>query len=214
MPSRLAAVVQIGRGETFHALTGDGRTQPVADDHLLDLHLGAVGEGGRLIDADALPVGPVGHVLGGRVMVQIALHVAVDQRLEAHLQRILTQGRQRTGLIALGFREKALARQVRTRGDLQFGVDGHDLQAGFEGALDDDRSVEHITTALDDQIGIVDQLVQRIGKDVRQREVGHRRKWSAREDTGNLHVLIVLFDQPDEAVGDHSGSGYTDSFDF
>ena len=40
-------------------------------------------------------------------MVQIALHVAVDQRLEAHLQRILTQGRQRTGLIALGFREKA-----------------------------------------------------------------------------------------------------------
>ena len=61
------------------------------------------------------------------------------------------------------------ARQVRTCGDLQLGVDGHDLQAGFEGALDDGRSVEHIT-ALDDQIGIVDQLVQRIGKDVRQRK--------------------------------------------
>jgi len=73
--------------------------------------------------------------------------------------------------------------------------------------------VEDITTAFDDQIGMIDQLVQRVGQRLGQREVSQRGKRAARQDAGNLHVLIVPFDQPNDAVGNHSGSGYTDSFD-
>src|SRR3546814_17281387 len=73
--------------------------------------LGAIGEGRGLIDADPLSIGPVGHVFRRRIMVQIALHVAVHQRLKAHLQRVFMQGRKRTWLVALGFGEETPASQ-------------------------------------------------------------------------------------------------------
>ncbi|WP_206668829.1 hypothetical protein, partial [Stutzerimonas nosocomialis] len=46
-----------------------------------------------------------------------------------------------------------------------------------------------------------------------ERKVGKGCELTAREDSGDLKVFVVLFDQADEAVSDHPRTRYADPFD-
>ncbi len=208
----LCAAVQVGGGQPFEPLPGDGGAEAVAHHNLLDLHLGAVGERGGLIQADALPLRPVLHVGPARVVVQIALHVAIHERLEAHPQRIFAQRSQGARLVAFRLGEQSPAGQVRARGDLQFGVDGHHRQPGLECPLDDFGPESHIAGALDDDVRMVDQIVDRVGQHIGGRKIGERGDAPARQHPADLQLWVMAQYQANQAVRDHSRARNTYSF--
>ncbi len=205
-------VIQVGRSDPFEPLTRDGRPQSVTHHHLLDLHLGAIGEGRGLIDADALEPRPVRHVLGRWIMIQITLHVAVDERFETHLQRFFMQRCKRPRLVPFRFGDEALAGQVRAGGHLQFGVDRDHRQASLESAFDDFGAMENITTAFDDEVGMIDQVVDRMGQPFGQWKIAEGVERASGQNPGDFQVRIMLLDQSQETPRDHSRAGYTDLF--
>ena len=57
-------VLEIAGREPDQVLLGDPGAEPVGDQALLDLDLGAVGERGHHLDRVVLPLGPVAHSSG------------------------------------------------------------------------------------------------------------------------------------------------------
>ena len=113
---------ELGRGdleiagrEPDQILLGDAGAEPVGDQALLDLDLGAVGERGHHLDRVVLALGPVAHLLRARIAVEEGLHVAIDQRLEAGRDRVLGERGEAARLVALGLAQEARARRSARR---------------------------------------------------------------------------------------------------
>jgi hypothetical protein len=163
--------LEIAGLEPDQILLGDPGTEPVGDQALFDLDLGAVGERGDHLDRVVLPLGPVAHLLGRWIAVQEGFHVAVDERREAGRDCVLGERRKAARLVALGLAEQAALDVVRADRGMEFGVKGHDRLAGVEHPRDGTSRVEGIAGAFEDHVAGGDHGIERIGQRVWAREV-------------------------------------------
>ncbi len=204
-------LVDVHRARAFHALAGDGRAKPVGHEGLLDLDLGAIGERGGLFDADALLAGPVGHFLGLGQVVEKALHVAVDDGFEAHHHRLFVQRGDAARLIALGLGEQALVGEPGAGRDVELGVHRDHRLAGAQGLVDDLGGVQHVSAALDDDVGGVDQLLHRLGQALGEGKTPSLVQRAARLHRGQVQVGRVVVDEAREATGDEASADQADA---
>ena len=202
------AFVDVFAFETKHAAFADGGAQAIGDEDLFDLDFGAVGEAGDLIEGDAPDFGPILHVFEGRIEVEEAFEVAIDEGFEAHGDEVVIEGGEGAGLVAFGFGDEAAGGEEAAGGDVELGVHGDDGAAGGEGVVDDFGGVDRVAIALDNEIALVDEFLGRIGVDA---VVGEVIQVSAGQYGGDDHVVEAV-DGFFEAIADEAGADDADFF--
>jgi hypothetical protein len=99
-------------------------------------------------------------------VIEEVLQIAIDQRRETHLQHLLSQCGEASGLVPLRLGYEALSGQIRACGDLQLSIHSNYRDAPFQSHLQNSGRVADISAGLHYQICSIQQILGRVGQKI------------------------------------------------